>query len=62
MPSRKRRLKKGIESIDKQIKLHKEKREKAEQEGKIELVGYYNREIENLEETKEEKENLLEKQ
>lgn len=62
MAKRKKRLKKGIESINKQIELHKKKREKAEQDGKIELVGYYNKEIENLEETKEEKENLLEKQ
>lgn len=59
---RKKRLKKGIESINKQIELHKEKREKAKQEGKIELVGYYNKEIENLEGTKEEKEEMLEKQ
>ena len=59
---RKKRLKKGIESINKQIELHKEKREKAKQDGKIELVGYYSKEIENLEETKKEKENLLEKQ
>lgn len=41
MPSRKRRLKKGIESLQKQILLHEEKLKHAEKEGKLELAGYY---------------------
>ncbi len=62
MPSRKKRLRKGIESIGEQIKLHKEKRDKAEKEGKIELKEYYEKEILELEKTKEHKEEMLEKQ
>lgn len=58
---REKRLQKGIESIEEQIKLHEEKRKKAEEEGKIELAGYYSREIESLKETKQEKEKQLEK-
>ncbi len=62
MPSRKKRLRKGIESIGKQIKLHEEKRDEAEKEGKIELKEYYGKEISELEKTKEQKEEMLEKQ
>ena len=40
MPNRKKRLKKGIESIQKQIEEHKMKRENALKEGKLELVSY----------------------
>lgn len=58
---REKRLQKGIESIEEQIKLHEEKRKKAEEEGKIELAGYYSREIESLKETKQKKEKRLEK-
>lgn len=58
---RKKRLQKGIKSIKEQIKLHEEKKRVAEKEGKIELAGYYNKEIERLEETKQKKEKQLEK-
>lgn len=61
MVNRKKRLKKGIESISGQIIFHEGKREKAKEEGKIELEEYYGKEIESLEETKEYKEKLLEK-
>ena len=59
--NRKKRLKKGIESIEKQIKLHEEKKGQAEEEGKIELERYYGKEIDSLEVAKEKKEELLEK-
>ena len=45
MTNRKKRLQKGIESLDKQIKIHEEKRKQAIEEGKIELADYYDKEI-----------------
>ena len=45
MTNRKKRLEKGIDSLEKQIILHLDKKEKANAEGKIELVSYYEREI-----------------
>ena len=60
MANRKKRLKKGIESLEKQIKLHEEKLRKAEQEDNIELAGYYKKEINAKKRDKEEKEKLLE--
>ena len=41
MANRKKRLQKGIESLEKQIKLHEEKLKKAEKEDNIELAEYY---------------------
>lgn len=61
MPSRKKRLKKGIKSINRQIKLHEEKKKQAKEEGKIELGRYYEKEIDSLEMAKEKKKELLEK-
>jgi hypothetical protein len=61
MPNRKKRLKKGIESIQKQIEEHKMKRENAIREGKLELVSYYDVEIEGLEKSEKNKEDKLEK-
>lgn len=59
MVKRKKRLKKSIVSLGKQIKLHEDKKDKAEEAGKEELVEYYIREIKAREETKREKERLL---
>lgn len=56
---REKRLKKGIKSIEEQISLHEEKKEIAEKEGKVELVGYYTKEIEALKEIKQKKEKQL---
>ncbi len=61
MPNRKKRLEKGIESLQKQISLHEEKLKRAEDEGKIELVGYYEKEIEAKKKDKEKKEKFLKK-
>ncbi len=61
MTNRKKRLKKGIESIQKQIEEHKIKRENALNEGKLELAEYYSDEIAGLEKTEENKEEKLKK-
>ena len=58
---RKKRLEKGIQSIEEEIKIHKEKRDKAKEEGDLELAGYYDKEINGLEKTKERKEKQAEK-
>lgn len=59
MANRKKRLKKGIESIEEEIEKHQEKREKAIEEGKIELSDYYGKEIESLKRAKNKKEKML---
>ncbi len=61
MANRKKRLQKGIESLERQIKLHEEKLKKAEEEDNIELSGYYKKEINSKKRDKEEKERLLNK-
>ena len=61
MVNRKKRLQKGIDSLEKQIKLHEEKLKKAEEEDNIELSEYYKKEINAKKKDKEEKERLLEK-
>jgi len=61
MVNRKKRLQKGIESLDKQIKLHEEKLKKAEEEDNIELGSYYRKEIEAKKRDKEEKQRMLDK-
>jgi len=53
----KKKYKKGIESITKEIDIHRNiKLEKALNEGNIELAGYYEKEIKRLEEQLREKE------
>ena len=59
--NRKKRLEKGIKSIEEEIKIHKEKQEKAREDGKIELEDYYGREILGLEKSKEKKKKIIEK-
>jgi len=61
MANRTRRLEKGIESLNEQIKTHAEKMRKAKEEGNIELADYYEKEIESKKKYKEEKERMLEK-
>lgn len=61
MPNRKKRLKKGIASLREQITRHEEKLQLAVQEGKLELVGYYAKEIEAKKKDKEKKEKSLKK-
>lgn len=50
---RKKRLKKGIESLKKQIEIHEDKLEEAKKRGNEELTRYYEGEIEKMEERKE---------
>ncbi|MEK6906816.1 MAG: hypothetical protein AABW81_04305 [Nanoarchaeota archaeon] len=47
MASRKKRLEKGINSIEEQIEIHEEKRKIAEDLGQEELIRYYDKEIIN---------------
>lgn len=56
----KKKYKKGVESIKKEINLHRDvKLEKAVEEGDIELAGYYKKEIKRLEEQLVEKQKKL---
>jgi len=59
---RKKRLKKGIESLKEQIKLHKEKERQAEEADILELIEYYRKEIISKEEAMKKKKKLLDKQ
>jgi len=61
MANRKKRLQKGIESIDKQIKLHEEKLTRVEKEDNLELAEYYRKEIDAKKRDKEEKQRILDK-
>jgi hypothetical protein len=58
---RKKRLKKGIESLQEQILLHEQKQRDAESQGKIELVEYYKKEISSKEKDKLKKQLQLDK-
>lgn len=56
----KKKYKKGIESLQKEIDIHRNaKLEKALEEGNIELAGYYEKEIKRLEEQLSEKQKKL---
>lgn len=61
MTNRKKRLKRGIESLKEQVKIHKEKKEKASEEDMEELVRYYDKEIESKIRDIEKKKKMLEK-
>lgn len=58
---RKKRLEKGIESLEEQKIIHLHKREEAEELGEEELVRYYDKEIEKFEKEKVKKEEKLER-
>ena len=61
MVNRKKRLQKGIDSIEKQIILHEEKLKKAEQEDRIQLASYYRKEINAKKKDIEKKQKILDK-
>ena len=61
MVNRKKRLQKGIDSIEKQIGLHEEKLRRAEKEDNIDLAEYYKKELAAKKRDKEEKQRLLKK-
>lgn len=58
---RKKILKKRIESLAEQIALHEEKRRVAQEEGRLELADYYDREIQARKKTLEESKDMLDK-
>lgn len=62
MANRKKRLKKGIKSLQEQINVHEEKKRLSEESDNKELVRYYEKEIKAKEKAKKEKEAILEKQ
>lgn len=62
MTKRKKRLEKGIESLQEQITLHEEKKKIAEEQDNLELLDYYEREIKAKEQTLEKKKRILDKQ
>jgi len=62
MTKRKKRLEKGIKSLEEQIEFHKDKKISAEEQGDLELMGYYEKEIKVKEETKKKKQEILDKQ
>lgn len=62
MGNRKKRLAKGIESLQEQIILREGKKVQAEEEGLLELRDYYEKEIAAKKRTLEEKQKILDKQ
>jgi phage shock protein A len=58
---RKKRLEKGIESLKKQVEIHKEKLKQAIEEGNEELARYYIKDLARLENEEKKKEEFLEK-
>lgn len=62
MTNRKKRLKKGIESIGEQIEIHEKKLEQAKEQGFIERARYYEKEIKAKEEAMKKKKEILDKQ
>lgn len=61
MVKREKRLKKGISSIEEQIKIHEEKMKEANADENLDLEGYYKKEIEGLKKAKDRKEKILDK-
>jgi len=59
MVKRKKRLEKGIESLEEQVKIHEEKKEAARELGQEDLVKYYTGEIERLQKRKKDREEKL---
>jgi phage shock protein A len=56
---RKKRLEKGIESLEEQVNIHEEKKEAAKELGQENLVEYYTGEIERLKQRKKDRERKL---
>ncbi len=58
-PGRKRRAKKGIESLERQIAEHAKKLEEAQKSGRIELAEYYKKELRKFEANIEKKKKTI---
>ena len=61
MVRREKRLKRGIDSLEEQKKIHLERKKHAEEAGKEELVRYYDKEIRKFEREKAKKKEKLER-
>ena len=61
MPKREKRLKKGIESIEEQIEIHRNKLKKAREDKNEYLERYYEKELESLERVKDLKKSQLDR-
>lgn len=61
MAKRKKRLEKGIASLEKQIILHEEKKQRTLNEKKFELADYYDKEIAQKEKDKAKKQHQRDK-
>lgn len=59
LAKRSKRLRKGIESIERQMSLHEEKRTRAREQKNEPLDEYYRKEIARLKREREKKEQLL---
>lgn len=59
MVKRKKRLKKGMKSLEKQKKIHLEKKKLAKELGQEELVRYYENEIKAIEKRRDNRERKL---
>ena len=59
MANRKKRLEKGIASLNAQIKIHEEKIARAIEEGNLDLEEYYQKEIKSLKKVIERKESQI---
>ncbi len=57
--SRNKKLRKSIESIDRQIELHLAKREEARVKGDFGLAGYFDKETGHMQDDKESKKRQL---
>ncbi|PIN90321.1 hypothetical protein COU57_03780 [Candidatus Pacearchaeota archaeon CG10_big_fil_rev_8_21_14_0_10_32_14] len=57
--NRKKRTKKGIESIEKELEIHRKKLKNAIDGGNEELTGYYIKDIERLDKQLEKKKDIL---
>ncbi len=60
MTKRKKRLEKGILSLEEQKIIHEQKKEKAAEEGRLELETYYTKEIKRIEERIKDRKRKLE--
>jgi len=58
---REKRLRKAIESLEKQKEIHLEKKKLAEELGQEELVGYYETEIKSIEKRRDNRKEKLER-
>ncbi len=61
MVKREKRLKKGIDSLEEQKKIHEAKRKQAAEIGDEDLVHYYEKEIKKFEKERDKKQEKLER-